>query len=121
METFATIISAIAVIAAVAYLLLKPLLTKKTNSAADAAELLVQQELLETALFDIVTECEREYGDGTGQFKLAKAIRLAALLVPEKWKNYFDTNTLSHMVDSALEFAKTKWLINPALIGKDPA
>jgi hypothetical protein len=119
-ELIPTILQAIAIISGVVYLVVRIGRTGKTDPAAALKEQQALTELLEGALFGIVTETERTYGSGTGRLKLSAALEKLLALIPDKWKTVLSADFLQGMIEKALTAAKKKWEENPGLVGAAP-
>jgi hypothetical protein len=118
-ETILTTIQGIAFIATLVYLIVRQRWVAKGDPAADLAEQKALAELLDGALFGIVTEVERAYGDKTGKLKLSTALERLIALVPDKWRSLLNADFLQGLIEKALSEAKERWAANPALILKD--
>ncbi|MDR2514166.1 MAG: hypothetical protein LBD02_03025 [Christensenellaceae bacterium] len=78
-------------------------------------------ELLQKALFALVTVVEREMGAGTGALKLAEVIRLALPHISMVLKLVLSEKRLESIVESALASAKEAWAKNPNLLKSRPS
>ena len=70
---------------------------------------------IEEILFKLVTEAEKQYGQGTGALKKAAVIEWIYGKLPPLLRGLISTNRLSDMVENALSAAKKKWLENSSL------
>ena len=66
-------------------------------------------------LFNLVTEAEKEYGDGTGALKLAQVMTEIYPKLPAIIKAFASEALLTKWIEEALESAKHKWTTNPAI------
>ena len=60
-------------------------------------------------LYAIVTEAEKEYGDGTGALKLASVIEKIYLKLPMVVRLFITADTLQKWVETVLQEAKKTW------------
>lgn len=63
-------------------------------------------------LYAMVTEAEKEYGNGTGSLKLASVIEKIYLKLPAVVRLFVNANTLQKWVETVLEEAKKVWAQN---------
>lgn len=63
-------------------------------------------------LYAMVTEAEKEYGNGTGSLKLASVIEKIYLKLPAVVRLFVTANTLQKWVETVLEEAKKAWAQN---------
>lgn len=63
-------------------------------------------------LYAMVTEAEKEYGNGTGSLKLASVIEKIYLKLPAVVRLFVTANTLQRWVETVLEEAKKVWAQN---------
>ena len=70
---------------------------------------------IEEILFKLVTEAEKQYGQGTGALKKAAVIEWVYSKLPPLLRGLISAERLSDMVERALEAAKKKWLENSSL------
>ena len=115
-----TILSAIAAIlplvAFIAYILYRV-----KGAKGDNAERSNVEALIESVLFQYVTDAERNYGSGTGQLKLSAVVGWIVDFLPDKYKTMFSIDDLSSKVENALRAAQDRWKRNPALLGEQAA
>jgi hypothetical protein len=120
MEKLAIVLQLVEGLGFISVLAYAALRVKRALKSDPAAELKSQQELeelLDGALFGIVTDLERVYGSGTGKLKLAAALERLLALVPDTWKSKLNLDFLRGLVEKALAAAKQKWADNPGLLG----
>ena len=91
---------------------------RRGDPAADLAEQKKAEALIESVLFQYVTNAERNYGAGTGRLKLSAVVGWIVDFLPDKCKLMFSVDRLGDMAEAALRDAKERWKENPALIGK---
>lgn len=60
-------------------------------------------------LYAMVTEAEKEYGDGTGALKLASVIEKIYLKLPMMVRLFVTADTLQKWVETVLQEAKKTW------------
>lgn len=60
-------------------------------------------------LYAMVTEAEKEYGDGTGALKLASVIDKIYLKLPMMVRLFITADTLQKWVETVLQEAKKTW------------
>ena len=74
-----------------------------------------QTKALESILFALVTQAEKEFGGGTGELKLATVIKRAYEKMPAWARAFITVERLTNMINQAVETAKEKWDNNPAI------
>jgi len=114
--TISTIATALAILAAVCYLIYCDYKRRKGDPAADLAEVQNLKDVLISAAFGIVTRCEREHGAGTGALKLSEAVESLLSHIPDHLRGQFTAQVLTDLVEDALSAAKIEWAKNPALL-----
>jgi hypothetical protein len=72
-------------------------------------------DLLDKILFALVTEAERQFGDGTGQLKMAAVVTQVTPYIPSILRVFVTQERLEALVTKALDEAKLKWAANPKL------
>lgn len=68
-------------------------------------------------LYTLVTEAEKQYGDGTGTLKQSAVINWVYERLPAIVKIFITAATLERWVDEAVERAKTEWEKNANIKG----
>ena len=68
--------------------------------------------VLKKILFSLVTQAEKEYGDGTGRLKLAAVSDWIYQRMPAVLKLLFSQRDIENMIESVLEEAKKAWETN---------
>lgn len=74
-----------------------------------------QTKALESVLFALVTQAEKEFGGGTGKLKLATVIKWAYEKIPPWARTFISVERLTAMINEAVERAKETWDNNPAI------
>lgn len=74
-----------------------------------------QTKKLQTILFNLVTQAEREFGSGTGKLKFAAVSDWVYQRLPLILKVLFTQEDIDKMIESALEEAKKQWGANKNL------
>lgn len=74
-----------------------------------------QTKKLQTILFNLVTQAEREFGSGTGKLKFAAVSDWIYQRLPLILKLLFTQEDINGMIESALEEAKKQWGTNENL------
>ena len=68
--------------------------------------------ILKKILFSLVTQAEKEYGDGTGRLKLAAVSDWIYQRIPAVLKLLFSQRDIENLIESVLEEAKKAWGTN---------
>lgn len=68
--------------------------------------------ILKKILFGLVTQAEKEYGDGTGKLKLAAVSDWIYQRIPAVLKLLFSQRDIENMIENVLEEAKKAWGTN---------
>ena len=68
--------------------------------------------VLKKILFSLVTQAEKEYGDGTGRLKLAVESDWIYQRIPAVLKLLFSQRDIESLIESVLEEAKKAWETN---------
>ncbi|MDR2647730.1 MAG: hypothetical protein LBB67_06375 [Oscillospiraceae bacterium] len=95
---------------------------RKKNGATSAELARIQnaenvlRSLLNCSMFGILTNAERKYGGGTGELKKSVALTELLQLLPDEIESTFDADTLSALIEQALQSAKEAWQANPELV-----
>ena len=71
-----------------------------------------EKSKLKSILFELVTKAEQEYGGGTGELKYSVVVDWLYQRIPTVLKFLFTPKDISKMIESVLEYAKTKWKDN---------
>ena len=80
-----------------------------------------QYAILDKIVFALVTEAEKQFGDGTGAAKLAAVIEWVYPKIPAIIRLFITADKLEKIIERVLAEAKKKWENNPQLsayIGK---
>ena len=72
--------------------------------------------ILKNILFNLVTQAEKEYGEGTGKLKYAVVSDWLYQRIPTVLKFLFTSKDIEKMIEDALTTAKEKWNTNPNLV-----
>jgi hypothetical protein len=72
-------------------------------------------KVLEEIIFHLVIEAERRYGPGTGELKKAAVVGWAYDAIPATLKVLVSRENLEGLIESVLDYAKTKWTQNENL------
>ena len=68
--------------------------------------------VLKKILFGLVTQAEKDYGDGTGRLKLAAVSDWIYQRIPAVLKLLFSQRDIENLIESVLEEAKKAWETN---------
>lgn len=74
-----------------------------------------QTNALESILFALVTQAEKECGSGTGALKLSKVIDWSYEKIPSWARPFITVEKLTDMINDAVEAAKKVWDKNDAI------
>ena len=72
-------------------------------------------EVVKKVLFSLVSRAEKEFGSGTGELKKAAVIEWIYEKLPKIITVFITPKEIEQLIESALEYAKTKWAANGAL------
>lgn len=72
-------------------------------------------EVVKKVLFSLVSRDEKEFGSGTGELKKAAVIELIYEKLPKIVTMFITPKEIERLIESVLEYAKTKWAANSAL------
>lgn len=72
-------------------------------------------DIIKKVLFSLVSRAEKEFGSGTGELKKAAVIEWIYEKLPKIVTVFITTKEIEHLIESVLEYAKTKWAANGAL------
>lgn len=72
-------------------------------------------ETVKKILFALVSRAEKEFGSGTGELKKSVVIQWVYEKLPKIVTCFFTPKEIENLIESALEYAKTKWAANTAL------
>ena len=72
-------------------------------------------EIVKKILFALVTQAEKEFGAGTGDLKKAAVIQWLYERLPKIITLLVTPKEIENLIESVLEYAKTKWETNPLL------
>jgi hypothetical protein len=114
-----TAIFALATLAISVFLRIQDTYNGKSVTQDDLDALHTVEAHIQTALFAIVTDLERAYGNGTGELKLAAGVQKVVALLPESLQKFVTTDTIVGWIENALADAKQKWAKNAALVAID--
>lgn len=76
-----------------------------------------QTKILKKILFNLVTQAEKQFGDGTGSMKFAAVADWIYQRIPAVLKLLFTSSDIEKMIEAALEEAKKAWGANENLKG----
>ena len=76
-----------------------------------------ETKILENILYSLVTQAEKEFGDGTGSLKYAAVVDWIYQRLPAVLKLIFTEKNLNAMIEDALAKAKEQWAKNNNLQG----
>ena len=76
-----------------------------------------ETKILENILYSLVTQAEKEFGDGTGSLKYAAVVDWIYQRIPAVLKLIFTEKNLNAMIEDALAKAKEQWAKNNNLQG----
>lgn len=71
--------------------------------------------IVKKILFALVSRAEKEFGSGTGELKKATVIEWVYEKLPKIVTCFFSSKEIEKLIESVLEYAKTKWAANTAL------
>lgn len=71
--------------------------------------------LVKKILFTLVSRAEKEFGSGTGELKKAAVIEWIYEKLPKIVTVFITPKEIERLIESVLEYAKTKWAANTAL------
>lgn len=71
---------------------------------------------IKSRIFELVTEAERTYGDGTGILKLTMVINRLYAELPKTIKLLVTEKQIVNLIEKILEQAKAKWQANEKLL-----
>lgn len=72
-------------------------------------------EIVKKVLFSLVSRAEKEFGSGTGELKKATVIEWIYEKLPKIVTVFITPKEIEQLIESVLEYAKTKWAANGAL------
>lgn len=72
-------------------------------------------EIVKKILFSLVSRAEKEFGSGTGELKKAAVIEWIYSSLPKIVTVLITPKEIERLIESVLEYAKTKWAANSAL------
>ena len=72
-------------------------------------------EIVKKILFSLVARAEKEFGSGTGELKKSAVIEWIYEKLPKIVTCFFSAKEIENLIESVLEYAKTKWAANNAL------
>lgn len=72
-------------------------------------------EVVKKVLFSLVSRAEKEFGSGTGELKKAAVIEWIYEKLPKIVTALISPKEIERLIESVLEYAKTKWASNSAL------
>ncbi len=72
-------------------------------------------EVVKKVLFSLVSRAEKEFGSGTGELKKAAVIEWIYEKLPKIVTIFITPKEIEQLIESVLEYAKTKWASNTAL------
>ncbi|MCX4294349.1 MAG: hypothetical protein OSJ56_09875 [Prevotella sp.] len=72
-------------------------------------------EVVKKVLFSLVSRAEKEFGSGTGELKKAAVIEWIYEKLPKIITIFITPKEIEQLIESVLEYAKTKWSTNTAL------
>lgn len=71
--------------------------------------------IVEKVLFALVSQAEKEFGSGTGELKKATVLQWIYEKLPKVVTWLISSKEIEDMIESVLEYAKSKWAANDAL------
>lgn len=74
-----------------------------------------ETKVLKNILFSLVTQAEKQFGDGTGSLKFAAVSDWIYQRIPAVMKLLFTAKDIEKMIESVLEEAKQAWAANENL------
>lgn len=74
-----------------------------------------QTKILKKILFNLVTQAEKQFGDGTGSMKFAAVADWIYQRIPAVLKLLFTEKDIADMIEAVLEEAKKAWGTNENL------
>jgi len=117
LEAILGALPALAFILGLAYLFIRQRRAAKGDPAAALEEQRSVEALIESVLFQYVTDAERNYGSNTGRLKLSAVVGWIVDFLPDKYKTVFSVDQLADKAENALRAAKEFWKQNPSLLG----
>lgn len=76
-----------------------------------------ETKILKQILFNLVTQAEKQFGNGTGSLKYAAVADWIYQRIPAVLKLLFTSNDIEKMIEDVLEEAKKAWGANENLKG----
>lgn len=76
-----------------------------------------ETKILKQILFNLVTQAEKQFGNGTGSLKYAAVADWIYQRIPAVLKLLFTSSDIEKMIEAALEEAKKAWGANENLKG----
>ena len=76
-----------------------------------------QKNIVYKILYSLITEAEKQFGNGTGELKQAYVIERVYNVLPAVIKTFISAERLGKWVDDALIKAKDKWGKNSSVVG----
>lgn len=67
------------------------------------------ERLLQGSVFGLVTKAEQDFGAGMGEIKKSAVLTELLKLVPEQWRDMFDEEALTVIIENGLTAAKEIW------------
>lgn len=71
-----------------------------------------ETKILKQILFNLVTEAEQIYGEGTGSLKYATVVDWLYERIPAPLKTLYSAKDIEKLIENALAQAKTQWAAN---------
>ncbi|MCM1059688.1 MAG: hypothetical protein NC452_05285 [Eubacterium sp.] len=71
--------------------------------------------VVKKVLFSLVSRAEKEFGSGTGELKKAAVIEWIYEKLPKIVTVFITPKEIEQLIETVLEYAKTKWAANTAL------
>jgi hypothetical protein len=71
-----------------------------------------EKKILETILYNLVTQAEKQFGSGTGSLKFAAVADWIYQRIPAVLKLLFTSKDIESMIETVLDEAKQAWAAN---------
>ena len=71
--------------------------------------------IVKKVLFALVTQAEKEFGSGTGELKKSAVVQWVYEKLPKVVTWFITSKEIEDLIESVLEYAKTKWTANKVL------
>ena len=71
--------------------------------------------IVKKVLFALVAQAEKEFGSGTGELKKSAVVQWVYEKLPKVVTCFISSKEIEDLIESVLEYAKTKWTANKAL------